>query len=201
MPASAIREGANLDDLKRITRSDAARVDDLPSQAQASKQSAFASVTAFVQDLLPQAKQFAEQIGLNPHALVAQAAVETGWGQRMIHAGDGRNSHNLFGIKADHRWQGDKAHVDTLEYENGVAQKQRASFRAYDSFADSMADYVSFIKDNPRYQQALQRVSEPRAYFDALQRAGYATDPGYADKIMKVLGGDTLRSALSSAGN
>ncbi|MDX1539621.1 flagellar assembly peptidoglycan hydrolase FlgJ [Arsukibacterium sp.] len=140
----------------------------------------------FVRKLLPAAKQAAKALGLDPMAMIAQAALETGWGQRMIKTAKGENSFNLFGIKAQSNWQGDSAVVDTLEFRGGVAQKEQARFRSYGSPEHSLQDYASFISNSPRYQQALQVTAEPAAYFNELQAAGYATDPEYAKKIMAV---------------
>jgi len=114
----------------------------------------------------------------------------------VIHQGNGNSSHNLFGIKADKRWQGDKAVVDTLEYVNNVPEKQQAAFRSYQDFSGSLNDYVAFIQGNPRYQQAIEQTQSPDKYFDALQEAGYATDPAYAEKVMSVYKGDLLNGLL-----
>lgn len=203
-PVSAIRNHANLEDIHRqpISQDNGKKADKqqhIPV-AEVSKQAAFNSPSQFVQSLLPQIEKFADLIGLDPKALLAQAAVETGWGRFMIHKTDGQNAHNLFGIKADKRWSGESAAINTLEFEHGLAKRQKASFRAYDSFADGVKDYVSFVADNPRYKQAMQNAADPKAYFSALQEAGYATDPNYADKVMSVLNSDVLKSALSQIG-
>ncbi|WP_100655852.1 flagellar assembly peptidoglycan hydrolase FlgJ [Alteromonas flava] len=163
-----------------------------------SKQAAFASPQEFVAQLLPLAQEHAETLGLDPKALLAQAAVETGWGQHMIHKGGGENAHNLFGIKADKRWQGEKATVKTLEYSAGVAQQQQAQFRVYNSFSDSMRDYVEFIQHNPRYERAVQNSHDANAYFKHLQQSGYATDPKYAEKVMAVLNSPILQNSSES---
>ena len=190
MPASVIRNDANLAQIFSQHSNSHAGVNVASTDAEAlrpTKAAAFSSPEEFVRTLLPEAQAVAEQIGIAPQALVAQAAVETGWGQFMIHDHQGRNSHNLFGIKADNRWQGEKTAIDTLEFSQGVARKEKANFRSYDSFADSLKDYISFVKDNPRYEQAVSQADQPEQYFSALQKAGYATDPKYADKIMSVL--------------
>lgn len=144
------------------------------------------SPVEFIRSLLPAAKQAASTLGLDPLALIAQAALETGWGKRMIKTAGGDNSFNLFGIKASRNWQGDTAVVDTLEYRQGVARKEQAKFRAYDSPEHSLQDYTQFISNSVRYQQAVAVAHEPAAYFSELQAAGYATDPNYAQKIMSV---------------
>ena len=192
MPGSVLRNDASLSGARANAVGLSEQSDSLPVNSDVSrptKAAAFDSPEEFIRQLLPQAQKVAEQIGIDPQALVAQAAVETGWGQYMIHDHNGNNSHNLFGIKADNRWQGNKTAIDTVEFSQGVARKEKANFRAYDSFADSLKDYISFVKDNPRYQGAVSQASEPRQYFSELQQAGYATDPDYADKIMSVFNG------------
>ena len=172
------------------------------TQALAQADWKIASPEEFVRKLLPAAKQAAKALGLDPMAMIAQAALETGWGQRMIKTARGENSFNLFGIKAQHNWQGESAVVDTLEFRGGVAQKEQARFRSYSSPEQSLQDYASFISDSPRYQQAMQVVAEPAAYFNELQAAGYATDPAYAKKIMAVYQSpafELVRSELTAA--
>lgn len=189
-PASVLRDDGNLSSINRnqIKALNSIQQQVLgPVSLPGNKQPAFANAEEFVAALLPHAEQAASQLGLDPKALVAQAAVETGWGQQMIHLSSGQNSHNLFGIKADTRWQGDKALVGTLEYDQGVAKPQKAAFRAYSSFADAMQDYVAFVRDNPRYSKAIEQASDSQAYFTELQQAGYATDPNYSNKILQVL--------------
>lgn len=202
MPASALRENANLAGLSRqesLQYQTPATEDGADKQVNqsASKQAAFSSPSEFIATLLPHAQNFAKQIGIDAKALLAQAAVETGWGRYMIHDAKGENSHNLFGIKADRRWDGEKTSINTIEFEQGVAKQQKASFRSYDSFTDALKDYVSFVTENPRYKEALQNTTDPKSYFEHLQGAGYATDPNYAEKIMSVLNSDTFKSALS----
>ena len=158
------------------------------------KRAGFASPEDFVTQLYPLAEHHAKVLGMDPKALIAQAAVETGWGQHMIHTAAGDNAFNLFGIKADNRWQGDKATVPTLEYDAGIARQQQAQFRAYNSLDQAMQDYVQFVSDNPRYQTAIENAQDPKQYFEQLQKAGYATDPKYADKVMSVLSSQTLRA-------
>ncbi|SEA44807.1 flagellar assembly peptidoglycan hydrolase FlgJ [Alkalimonas amylolytica] len=157
-----------------------------------------ASPAEFVERLLPAAREAASALGLDPLALVAQAALETGWGQHMIRTANGENSYNLFGIKASRGWQGETAVVDTLEYRQGVAQKEKAKFRAYASPEQSLQDYVQFIRGSARYQDAVKVASDSVAYFRQLQAAGYATDPNYAEKIKSVLSSPTIRAFRST---
>ncbi|WP_018953179.1 flagellar assembly peptidoglycan hydrolase FlgJ [Thioalkalivibrio sulfidiphilus] len=155
------------------------------------------SPEAFIRDLWPHAERAGQALGVAPEVLLAQSALETGWGRHMIPNADGSNSFNLFGIKADSRWDGPRAHVQTLEYVGGVPERQRAAFRAYEHPGQSFDDYVSFITGNPRYREALARVPDAEGYLRGLQAAGYATDPAYADKILDILGRGTLQAAVA----
>lgn len=157
------------------------------AQSSTNTPSTFDSVEEFVGTLWQHAQTAAKSIGLNPAVMIAQAALETGWGKHIISKVDGSSSNNLFNIKADTSWDGDKARKVTLEYEQGTAVKRNASFRAYDSIEQSFSDFVDFLQQNPRYQNALENTHDDHGFIDALQQAGYATDPNYADKIKKVL--------------
>ncbi|PKM10843.1 MAG: flagellar assembly peptidoglycan hydrolase FlgJ [Gammaproteobacteria bacterium HGW-Gammaproteobacteria-3] len=140
----------------------------------------------FIRQLYGHAEQAAAQLGVDAKALLAQAALETGWGRSIIDQGDGGSSFNLFNIKAGANWQGKRAIVSTLEFDQGIAKKQKAEFRSYNSFKESFNDYVRLIKTNPRYSQALKQAQNPERYLLELQKAGYATDPHYADKVMRI---------------
>jgi flagellar protein FlgJ len=197
MPASAIRNDGNLSSINRQQviarqRSEQALFGDMSTN----KRAGFDSPEAFVESLYPYAQAAAEKLNIDPKALLAQAAVETGWGKYIIHQQDGASSHNLFGIKADSRWQGDKAVVDTLEYVNDVPEKQQAAFRSYQDFNKSLDDYVNFIQSNPRYENATNNTQSVDQYFKELQQAGYATDPAYAEKVMSVYNGELLNGLL-----
>lgn len=158
------------------------------------------SKQAFVNQLWPHAQQAARALGVDANLLLAQAALETGWGQSVIKNGQGENSFNLFNIKADKSWQGKQAKTLTLEFDGGVAKKEMAGFRAYDSYKDSFNDYVNFIKSNPRYGEALKKAGNARQYMQELQDAGYATDPRYAEKIMNIYNSQIANQAQASAG-
>ncbi len=147
---------------------------------------AFSSPQEFVATMLPMAQAVAEKIGVDPRYLVAQAALETGWGKSIIRTRDGESSHNLFGIKSHGSWEGESARVLTTEYKGGKAVKEAASFRAYDSYAQSFDDYVSFLQNNGRYEKALNVTENPERFVKELQQAGYATDPNYARKISQI---------------
>ncbi|MES9850720.1 MAG: flagellar assembly peptidoglycan hydrolase FlgJ [Candidatus Thiodiazotropha sp. L084R] len=150
----------------------------------------------FVTRLWTSAEQAAEALGLPPEALLAQAALETGWGGHVMQAANGSNSHNLFGIKADQRWDGDQVRKETLEYQEDIAVRRRENFRSYSSFDESFQDYVAFLKQNPRYSEALSNTQDCESYFRSLQDAGYATDPEYANKILRVMQGPEMQAAL-----
>jgi flagellar protein FlgJ len=150
------------------------------------------SAADFVRQLHPYAEQAAKELGVEPKVLLAQAALETGWGRSLIKTGNGGSSFNLFNIKADKAWRGKRAQVSTLEFEQGAVKKVNAGFRTYASFQESFRDYVDFIKTNPRYGDALKQAGNGARYLHELQRAGYATDPNYADKVMRISHGKTM---------
>lgn len=147
----------------------------------------------FVSALKPYADKAASALNVKGDVLLAQAALETGWGNHVIHTERGENSFNLFNIKADARWSGEKINVSTIEYSRGVAQQEKADFRRYHSYEESFADYVKFLQSNPRYQQALAVEGNSADYAEELQKAGYATDPAYAEKIKNILKSDPIR--------
>lgn len=147
----------------------------------------FESPDEFVEHLWPHAQQAADKLGVNPRAILAQAALETGWGKYPIAKEDGTASFNLFGIKADSRWQGDRAVVNTLEFRDGVAKREKAAFRAYDSFGQSFDDYAKFLSSSDRYKDALTSGSDASMFAASLQKGGYATDPKYSEKIDNIL--------------
>lgn len=159
----------------------------------------FASPEDFVQSLLPYAEKVARELGVEPRVLVAQAALETGWGKHMIRDDRGGSSNNFFGIKADQRWSGSVANTMTHEYFDGQRMNVRDAFRAYSDPGESFQDYADFIKSNSRYREALQHAEDPQAYTRALQEAGYATDPNYADKILRIAESDVMQ--VANAGN
>ncbi|HEV7609270.1 MAG TPA: glucosaminidase domain-containing protein [Steroidobacteraceae bacterium] len=138
----------------------------------------------FIEKLLPQAQAAGRELGVDPRAIIAQAALETGWGTSQ--PGGANASHNLFGIKAGADWQGAAVDSGTVEFEAGVAKDEVARFRVYGSAQDSVDDYVSLLRDNPRYAAALDTGDDVAAFAGALQRGGYATDPHYANKLVAV---------------
>jgi len=151
----------------------------------------------FIHHLMPHAERAARKLGVQPQVLLAQAALETGWGQAVITPRDGKSSHNLFNIKADHRWGGEQVAKQTLEYRDGVARKELAAFRSYDSFADSFDDYADFLMSSPRYREALSHAGESVEFTRELQKAGYATDPEYASKINRIIDDSDFNGVLS----
>lgn len=138
------------------------------------------------------------QTGIPAAFMVSQAAHETGWGKHEIRHADGSSSFNLFGIKAGANWKGKVAEVTTTEFVDGAPRKVTARFRAYDSYADSFADYAKLMKTSPRYGQVVANADSAQGFAQGLQRAGYATDPAYADKLTRVIN-TTLRLQRSLA--
>lgn len=147
---------------------------------------AFADSDEFVATMLPMAEQAARRIGIDPRYLVAQAALETGWGKSVMRNTDGSSSHNLFGIKATGNWEGGEARAITSEFRDGQFVKETAAFRSYDSYQDSFHDLVSLLQNNSRYQDAVKAADKPEQFVQELQKAGYATDPNYASKISQI---------------
>lgn len=141
----------------------------------------------FIQELMPHARAAAARLGVDPQVLVAQSALETGWGRRLPTDETGRINMNLFGIKANGAWKGDRSVVSTLEYENGAMVRKNEPFRSYGSVRAAFDDYVNFLQSNPRYAEALRHAGDSERFVQELQKAGYATDPKYADKILSIL--------------
>lgn len=141
----------------------------------------------FVRRMAPYANQVSKETGVPATLILGQAALESGWGQHEILMPDGSNSHNLFGIKAGNSWNGETAEIVTTEFRNGIPEKQKDQFRVYDSYFDAFRDYANLLRTNPRYSHVLAEghATPDTAY--ALQKAGYATDPNYADKLSKIL--------------
>jgi flagellar protein FlgJ len=166
--------------------------------ALSTQDSAFKTPKDFVNKLWPHAVEAGKSLGIPPHFLLGQAALESGWGKRQILDADGKNSHNLFGIKAGAKWGGETAVAATTEYGNGGTQATREPFRAYASYADSFRDYATMLRNNPRYQGVLGQGADAASFAQALQQSGYATDPQYASKLARVVGSETMRQALQA---
>ncbi len=181
--------------VKQLSRSltAPAALPDVSSSSQAGHISAVPSAYSenfqqnFVQRLTPSALQASRETGVPAQLMLGQAALETGWGQHEIRLPDGSNSYNLFGIKASSAWGGKVAEVTTTEYHDGIPNKQVEKFRAYSSYAEAFSDYAHLLRDNPRYAGVIKEGRGAHAAAQALQSAGYATDPNYADKLVKVM--------------
>ncbi|GHU10356.1 flagellar rod assembly protein/muramidase FlgJ [Betaproteobacteria bacterium] len=152
----------------------------------------------FVAEIWPHAVEAAKATGIPARFMVAQAALETGWGAKQQKNADGSPTHNLFNIKAGKAWAGDTAASTVSEYEDGQWKQEDARFRSYASYAEAFADYARLMTRNPRYA-AVPGTRDAAGFAQKLQNAGYATDPQYAQKLTRVIGGDTLRHALLAA--
>ncbi len=150
---------------------------------------------AFVREVLPHAQAASRETGIPAHFMIAQAALETGWGKYQLRNANGQPSHNLFNIKAGRSWQGATVGVAATEYVNGRPVTEQSNFRAYGSYADSFRDYARLIANNPRYAQVLGQ-QDAAGFARELQNAGYATDPRYAEKLTRIINGSTLRDAF-----
>ena len=152
----------------------------------------------FVSAVLPTIRRAAASLGVSPMGLLAQAALETGWGKRMAHTADGMPSLNMFGIKAGEGWNGARAVADTVEFSGGVATQRRTAFRAYGSIEESVNDFANLLSNSPRYREAIAAGGNAQAYVHSIARSGYATDPDYGNKLNEILNGGTLRAALGA---
>lgn len=141
----------------------------------------------FKQRLAHHAEAASRATGVPANLMLGQAALESGWGKREIKAADGTPSNNLFGIKATGNWGGKVVEATTTEYINGVKQKRIEKFRAYDSYADSFKDFAKLMTSNPRYEKVIANLNNVLGYAQAMQKAGYATDPNYATKLASVI--------------
>ncbi len=157
-----------------------------------------ANPLAFVRALLPYAEQAAARLGVSARALLAQAALETGWGAHIPSRADGQPSFNLFGIKSGSGWRGDSVKVPTLEFVNGIPVRRLDQFRAYPSVAAAFHNYVQLLLSSPNYRPALNHGENIRSFAAALTSSGYATDPHYADKLVKVAESSQMNAALAS---
>jgi len=158
---------------------------------------AFKNPREFVDKLWPHAVEASKDLGIPPHFLIGQAALESGWGKRTIRGQDGQDSLNLFGIKAGAKWRGAVAEGATTEYVGGVPQARREEFRAYASYAESFRDYAALLRSNPRYQGVFGQDVDAAGFARLMQQAGYATDPMYASKLERVVNSETMRQALA----
>jgi peptidoglycan hydrolase FlgJ len=156
-----------------------------------------ATPAEFINRMMPAIKTAASSLGVNPMGLMAQAALETGWGQRMPRNADGSPSYNMFGIKAGEGWTGPKAIADSMEVTNGVAAPKRTTFRSYGSIEESVNDFAALLKNSPRYKDALAAGANVQAYVARIGNSGYATDPDYGNKLNEILKGDAFQSVLT----
>lgn len=154
------------------------------------------TVDDFVQSIWPKAKEAASLIGLDPKILMAQAALETGWGKFITKDAEGNSSNNLFNIKTGANSDYDSVNVKTTEYIADTPIKVNASFRKYSSIEQGFEDYISLIQRDGRYQGALASAANPESYVRELHKAGYATDPEYSTKILSIYRGDELNQAI-----
>lgn len=175
---------------------------EVPQQAQANNErAALPEVPAipgggFISRMMAPAMEVARLSGIPHQLIIAQAALESGWGKREILTEEGKPSHNLFGVKATAEWHGETTEITTTEYENGVAQKIKDKFKVYSSYAEALEDYTSLISRNPRYKNVVKSET-PEIAAKALQTAGYATDPAYAKKLINII--QQVRNKVSEA--
>ena len=159
------------------------------------------SPESFARDVWPHAERVAGELGVAPEAVLAQAALETGWGRHVMADHNGASSYNLFGIKAGGSWGGEVVAQQTLEFDGDTPRQEFARFRAYSTVANTFDDYAALLRDNPRYSSVGGQQDDIRGFGEALQQAGYATDPEYALKIERVANSPTMERVLDSLKN
>ncbi|MDW5417379.1 glucosaminidase domain-containing protein [Iodobacter sp. CM08] len=142
---------------------------------------------AFIMEMLPYAREASAKLGVASDILLAHAALESGWGKAVINQANGQSAFNLFGIKAAGAWRGLRADVLTTEFENGAALKKIDQFRAYPDYRSAFQDYTSFFSESKRFRPAMGSGNSAEAFTSALVKGGYATDPAYAEKLLKVV--------------
>ena len=181
------------------TKAPAADIPDAPAADAVSPPPAAAPPGAprdFVNKLWPHALEASRTTGIPAHFIVAQAALESGWGKHQIRNADGSPSHNLFGIKAGRNWTGATRQVVTTEYVDGVPRKSVEKFRAYGSYAEGLQDYAKLIANNPRFASVIENGGDAAGFARSLQKSGYATDPMYAVKLTRVINSNVMRQSL-----
>ncbi|MBB6562538.1 flagellar protein FlgJ [Acidovorax soli] len=157
-----------------------------PAVAGSAPPSLGAQQQEFLASIAPWARQAAQTLGVSADLVSAHAALESGWGQQPLRDAAGQNTHNLFGLKAQGGWQGARAEALTTEYEDGTALKKTEAFRSYPDYASAFGDYARLLQGSPRYRAALNTGADAQAFAQGLARGGYATDPGYAAKLVRL---------------
>ena len=161
------------------------------------EKASFDTPESFIKHLWPMAKYAAKAIGASPEILIAQAALETNWGKKILPSNQSSSSYNLFNIKADGKWTQKTTAMDSLEERNGILVKEKSNFRSYESFKDSFQDYIRLLQQNSRYSDAVKHAPDPQKFAHALQNAGYATDSNYADKILKIFSSRSFKNLIA----
>ncbi|SES80218.1 flagellar assembly peptidoglycan hydrolase FlgJ [Thorsellia anophelis] len=181
-----INSNSNFDAIKLAKQSANAFVGNIPEIAGNKVKSLFAGAKDFMNKLSGPAHLASKDTGIHPHLILAQAALESGWGKSEIKTATGETSHNLFGIKAGKSWKGKVTEIVTTEFIDGAYTKVRAKFRVYNDYQHALSDYVDLLTKNPRYQSVLTAPNAEQAAIE-IQRAGYATDPKYANKLITII--------------
>ncbi|MCS3394430.1 glucosaminidase domain-containing protein [Burkholderia thailandensis] len=154
---------------------------------------------AFLERILPYAREAGEALSVSGDLVAAHAALESGWGRRPLTTGDGANTHNLFGIKAGANWAGRVADVLTTEYVGGESIKTVERFRAYPDYRSAFADYAALLRGSSRFREVVGTGDDAAAFASALARGGYATDPAYSSKLQRIAA-DVAASRAAAGG-
>ncbi|MGO4775444.1 glycoside hydrolase family 73 protein, partial [Lysobacter sp. 2RAB21] len=152
----------------------------------------------FIADLYPAAMRVSKQTGMSAELILAQAALETGWGEKVL-----PGTNNIFNIKDSKGWDGPTKTFNVWEIEGGKKVWKDQDFRVYGSIDEALTDRVKFLKENGRYAKAglfdEGTLGNLEKEAKALQKAGYATDPGYAKQLGEVFNGPTMRRGIALA--
>ena len=204
-PAKVYKHSADSNGGVDSTRPVQTAQDSVASSATASnagnRKSDWHDPVSFAKAVWPHVKRAAGKLNVSPVGVLAQAALETGWGAKVMHGNDGNSSLNLFGIKAASGWQGEAVSKRTIEFDGGVARQEVARFRAYPDVASTFTDYADFLGNNPRYETVKNTGNDVAEFARALADSGYATDPRYAEKIEDIFRGPTMQRVLASLGD
>ena len=180
-----------------VSQSQEIKLGDIPDKASTAHKQFWSDAAEFAKDIWPHVKRVADALNVSPVGVLAQTALETGWGKHVMPDEQGQNSFNLFGIKAGGNWDGESVNKPTIEFEAGVAKRETARFRSYDDVAATFDDYQKLLTDSPRYASVANHREDVGGFAKALQQSGYATDPGYAEKIARVAESPMMKKVLS----
>ena len=137
----------------------------------------------FIEAVAKGVKKYAPAYGIKVHSpIIAQAILESGWGESKLAA----TYHNYFGLKCGTKWKGKSVNLNTMEeYTPGTLTKISDNFRVFDSMDEGIKGYFEFIQ-LARYQN-LKGITDPRKYIEIIKADGYATSSTYVENNMRIV--------------